>query len=78
MGAAVVLPLRVAVPIDGAFSHMAVVGCRLKRRAAQRHVNAGCSLVEGETTEEFNLMHSGIQSPLKYLLVWINCHQRLN
>ena len=53
MGAAVVLPLRVAVPIDAAFGQPAPGGCRLKRCAAQRHVNAGCSLMESETTEVY-------------------------
>ena len=53
MAAAVVPPLRVAVPIDGVVSLPApiLVCCGLDSRAAQRHVNAGHSLMEGETTE---------------------------
>ena len=61
MGAAVVLPLRVAVPIDAAFGQPAPGGCRLKRCAAQRHVNAGYSLMESETTDAFVKLHYSVE-----------------
>ena len=78
MGAAVVLPLRVAVPIDGAFSHPAPTGCWLNSSASRLHVYAGCSLTVNETTEYFIKIHSSVQKTLKYLPVWITCHQPLN
>ena len=71
MGAAVVLPLRVAVPIDGAFSHPAPTGCWLNSSASRLHVYAGCSLTVNETTEYFIKIHSSVQKTLKYLPVWI-------
>jgi len=48
MGAAASAIIRVGVPIDGGPS---IAPAGLSGRAAQRHVNAGCSLMKRETTE---------------------------
>jgi len=46
-----------AVPIDGFMNLPGQEGWRLSGRAAQRHVNAGCRLMESETTELFVNLH---------------------